>query len=288
MATRKKKPAAKGRGPKGKAQPKPVHSRTSKPKPKPSRIDVFVSEYLVDLNGRQAAIRAGYSPLSARQTASELLAMPKVKAKVDEAMAARIARTEVTQDRVLARLVAIAEADPNELVELRRVNCRYCWGKDNRYQRTAVEMRQARDDYEKALLEAGKDPNLIPELMDEFDPKGGIGFNANADPNNECEECFGKGVIDVNWKDTRDVSPQARMLFAGVKETKEGLEVKMHNQADALKLVGTHLGMFATRIKHANDPENPMPAGCGFALIPAKRDPDTYEPAGVAGERAEE
>jgi phage terminase small subunit len=34
----------------------------------------FVEEYLVDLNAKQAAIRAGYSPDTARQMGSENLA----------------------------------------------------------------------------------------------------------------------------------------------------------------------------------------------------------------------
>ena len=42
----------------------------------------FVREYLIDMNGKQAAIRAGYSPRSAEQQASRLL----VNAKVAEAV----------------------------------------------------------------------------------------------------------------------------------------------------------------------------------------------------------
>ena len=37
----------------------------------------FVEEYLVDLNGTQAAIRAGYSPKTAAATASRLLRKPR-------------------------------------------------------------------------------------------------------------------------------------------------------------------------------------------------------------------
>lgn len=43
----------------------------------------FVAEYLIDLNGTQAAIRAGYSPVRADVTASELLKRPDVAAAVD-------------------------------------------------------------------------------------------------------------------------------------------------------------------------------------------------------------
>ena len=40
----------------------------------------FVEEYAIDLNGTQAAIRAGYSPKTARSIASETLQRPAVKA----------------------------------------------------------------------------------------------------------------------------------------------------------------------------------------------------------------
>jgi phage terminase small subunit len=38
----------------------------------------FVEEYLVDSNGTQAAIRAGYSPRTANEQASDLLAKPSI------------------------------------------------------------------------------------------------------------------------------------------------------------------------------------------------------------------
>ncbi|OHX19562.1 hypothetical protein BI344_17815 [Chromobacterium sphagni] len=42
-------------------------------------------------------------------------------------MQARSRRTEITADMVLDRLWQIAAADPNDLVQYRRENCRYCW-----------------------------------------------------------------------------------------------------------------------------------------------------------------
>ena len=53
----------------------------------------FVEEYLKDLNGAQAAIRAGYSPNRAEQTASRLLTNGKVKSAVQKAKAERSERT---------------------------------------------------------------------------------------------------------------------------------------------------------------------------------------------------
>jgi len=44
----------------------------------------FCQEYLVDLNGTQAAIRAGYSKRSAKEIASENLTKPNIKKWIEE------------------------------------------------------------------------------------------------------------------------------------------------------------------------------------------------------------
>lgn len=64
----------------------------------------FVEEYLIDLNGTKAAIRAGYGKKGAHSRASDLLKVQAVRAAVDEAIAARSRRTEITADRVLEEL----------------------------------------------------------------------------------------------------------------------------------------------------------------------------------------
>lgn len=69
----------------------------------------FVQEYLIDLNATQAAVRAGYSERTACEQGSRLLANVKVQAALQAAMQARQARTEVTQDYVIGKLVEIAD-----------------------------------------------------------------------------------------------------------------------------------------------------------------------------------
>lgn len=63
----------------------------------------FVDEYLVDLNGTQAAIRAGYSTDTACAIASENLRKPYIAAAIDAAMAARpgITRTRIVHELAL-------------------------------------------------------------------------------------------------------------------------------------------------------------------------------------------
>ena len=69
----------------------------------------FVEEYLVDLNATQAAIRAGYSTRRAEATGSDLVRNRKVQQAIQEGRAALSARTEITQDRVMADIEAIKQ-----------------------------------------------------------------------------------------------------------------------------------------------------------------------------------
>lgn len=69
---------------------------------------LFVDEYLIDLNATQAAIRAGYSPATAKDIGCENLAKPNIRAYIDQAMAERSKRTGVNADRVVMELAKIA------------------------------------------------------------------------------------------------------------------------------------------------------------------------------------
>jgi len=69
----------------------------------------FVSEYLIDLNATQAAIRAGYSERTAKQMGTENLAKPVLAAAIQKAIAERAARTEVNADYVLNSIVETME-----------------------------------------------------------------------------------------------------------------------------------------------------------------------------------
>ena len=71
----------------------------------------FVAEYLIDLNGTQAAIRAGYSPRTAVKIGSENLLKPDIAREIQRAMDERSARTGVTAERVLREIAAIAFFD---------------------------------------------------------------------------------------------------------------------------------------------------------------------------------
>ena len=62
----------------------------------------FVEEYLVDLNATQAAIRAGYSPKTANEQASAMLAKPSIQEAVQAQRAKVSERTMRTVYDVMA------------------------------------------------------------------------------------------------------------------------------------------------------------------------------------------
>ena len=69
----------------------------------------FVSEYLVDLNATQAAVRAGYSRKTAYSMGQRLLKKVEVQEAIRLAKQERLERTKITQDYVLEKLCEIAE-----------------------------------------------------------------------------------------------------------------------------------------------------------------------------------
>lgn len=69
----------------------------------------FVREYLIDLNATQAAIRAGYSPKTAKEQGAQNLTKLNIQEAISKAMQKREKRTEITQDYVLNGLKTVAE-----------------------------------------------------------------------------------------------------------------------------------------------------------------------------------
>ena len=73
------------------------------------RQNVFVQEYLKDLNATQAAIRAGYSQHTAYSIGQRLLRNVEISQAIDAAMSERKKRTALNADYVLQNLHEIAQ-----------------------------------------------------------------------------------------------------------------------------------------------------------------------------------
>jgi phage terminase small subunit len=84
-------------------------------RPLTGKQQLFVQEYLKDLNATQAAIRAGYSAKTASSQGERLLRNVEVQKAVTEQMASRSARVQIDADWMLQRLGEDVEADMADL-----------------------------------------------------------------------------------------------------------------------------------------------------------------------------
>lgn len=84
-----------------------------------AREQRFVGEYLIDLNGAGAVLRAGFNqtPASAKVTASRLLTRANVQAAVAAGQHRRLHAAEVRAEEVIRELARIAFADIRTLLD---------------------------------------------------------------------------------------------------------------------------------------------------------------------------
>lgn len=71
--------------------------------------ELFIKEYLVDLNATQAAIRAGYSEKTAKVIGHENLTKPDIRARIDELQNQRAEKVELDAEWVLRNLQTVVE-----------------------------------------------------------------------------------------------------------------------------------------------------------------------------------
>lgn len=77
----------------------------------------FCDEYLVDFNGRQACVRAGYSAKSAARQAVRLLEMPHVQKMLADKKKAVLKTLNINQQRTLLEIGRIAFSDIRKLFD---------------------------------------------------------------------------------------------------------------------------------------------------------------------------
>lgn len=231
----------------------------------------FVQEYCIDWNGTQAAIRAGYSPKTAQEQASRLLSNAMVQKAIEQRKQDLAELAELDASWVLKHWKAVADADSNELTQVRRCCCRFCHGVGHQYQWTQNEFMAAVD---RALKSEGK---LVPP-----DGLGGFGYDENREPHPDCPECFGNGHERVHIADTRKLKGNAKALYAGVQRTKDGVKVLMRDKDAAVANISKYLGMLVER-KEISGPD-----GKPLSLVNLKADELSDEQlAAILGEESD-
>lgn len=74
----------------------------------------FCDEYLIDTNGKQAAIRAGYSEKTAYAIANENLNKPELRAYIDERLAEMQSKTIADATEVMQYLTSVLRGEEKE------------------------------------------------------------------------------------------------------------------------------------------------------------------------------
>ena len=216
-----------------------------------ARLVHFVTEYLIDEDPRQAAARSGLPP----EIGPALLRREDILGMVSTARHGRSSRARVYADEVLRRWNMRATGLITDVAEIRRVNCRHCWGVDGEYQFTLVEMRHSRRQHEQEQLRLWP---KTPSRRQMFDEKGGDGFDPWREPNAECTECGGTGSAKLYVRSYDELSERGRMMLSSIKQFPDGtIEVKAQDPAVTLRaeeMVGRCLGMLDRR-RQVFDPE---------------------------------
>jgi hypothetical protein len=137
---------------------------------------------------------------------------------------------------IMERLYDILTVDINDIIQHRRCNCRYCHGENHEYQRKDWEMERDLNQY----IARGKNPEIFKKM-------GGSGFDELADPHPTCPTCFGHGIPRTYVKDTRKLSRRIRNAIAGIKHTKNGAEIQLHDWMKAFDLYAKVRGLIVER-----------------------------------------
>ncbi len=119
----------------------------------------FVDEYLIDGNATQAAIRAGYSPKTARFIGSENLTKPHIMAAVNAGLAVLARRNALTQDEVIAGLRKEATREGEGSSHAARVSALAKLGEALGMFKQVI--RTEDEDYRKEWDEANAGPRLV-------------------------------------------------------------------------------------------------------------------------------
>ena len=134
--------------------------------------------------------------------------------------------------------------------------CHFCYGDGHQYQWRAPEFMR-----ELALAEASKEP--LPDIA------GGFGYDIRRPPHADCPNCNGQGNGRPDLKDTSSLSPSARAAFDGLKVTKDGVEIKMADKADAAKQFAKLSGLDVIQVRSFTDA---IPSGEELERL--RRDPN--------------
>lgn len=201
--------------------------------------------------------------------AKKLAANPAIVDKVEEMKRDAEFVAELNVAWVLKQYMRLATADPNELVETMRINCRYCHGAGHAYQwRDAMEWATAVAQvmaYNAALENNRNKDKPPPKEIPSAD--GGYGFQGLREPHPQCPHCDGVGSEYTHIHASRKAKSP---LYAGVKQTKDGVQILMRSQDNALDWLAKYVGIDKKEIALTGPGGGPLKSISALTSDPAE------------------
>ncbi len=203
----------------------------------------FACQVATGIPARAAYVNAGYKDTkSAEASASILQRTPKVAARISHLKktyaAAQAEEVKVDDVWLTRQYLTVATADPNELIRVKTGACRYCHGANGEYHW------RNRDEFARHHRTWAMLPPEKQATREEPNDLGGYGYSLHLPINPDCGNCDGLGTSRVAVADTAKASPAARRLLATIKQTRDGVEIKVHDQMHALDQLGRIIGAF--------------------------------------------
>lgn len=193
----------------------------------------FLQEYIADLDVAAAVMRSGVykgrapKPTTFAACGNRMLDRHHVKVALHWLQSYRARHSEINAERVLMRLWSIATADATEITGVRVFSCRNCHGDNFLFQWINLA-----------------EFHFASAKNDMLSDEGGFGYDPERRPNKDCPHCKGLGERHVFISDSRDYSPEAKLLYKGAKHTRNGIEVMTHDSMRAMEMVAKILGLF--------------------------------------------
>lgn len=210
---------------------------------------------LIELGNRGQAYRRAYDvgpttkPATVWRECVRLEANPAIIKRLNELRDLAAANTTVSKQRLIQFLWDRIMADRRDVINHVRRCCRHCWGGD-------VHQFQWKDEMEycNALAAAIDFNSPLPEDSPLRKPlptdEGGYGFDPHREPNPTCDSdmCMGDGVGKTVVADTTQLVGAAALIYEGVKETTQGLEIKLADRNADMVMLSKLLGWSVEKV----------------------------------------
>lgn len=208
--------------------------------------DIF-AQAVVETGNRALAYRRAYkTPVNSKPAwiwveASRVAARPHVRARVAKLMEAAAAETVANKAQLIKFLWDRIHADRREIINHVRRCCRCCYGINHQWQWT--------DENEFAMavaraIDAGG-AGVLPSH------EGGFGFDPHREPEVTCtsEQCMGDGHGKTVIADTTKLEGAAALIYEGVKETAQGIEIKLADRSADIQQLSKLLGWSVDKVE---------------------------------------